>query len=196
MSTQIFKSALTMCLALVFLSCSFFTPKSTTKPSAADVEKEEQAVYSFFVPEQGTALILRDTSTNISGDNPQQTIDSIKSNWKGVSEETLDSYLERNKQPSQLSPDMDLGTEYILLSTEELAKVTSQPNWHEALKDKYPNSNGYIMFSRVGFNNTLDQALIYVGNIAGPLAGAGYYYLMQKKNGEWTIKDQMMVWIS
>ena len=196
MSTQIFRSAIAVFLTLVFLSCSFFTPKSTSKPSIVGMEKEEQAVYSFFVAKQGTVLILRDTSTNISDDNPRQTIDSLRSNWKDVGGETLDSYLERNKQLNQLSPTMDLGTRYILLSPEELAKVTSQPNWHQALKEKYPSSNGYLIFSRVGFNNTLDQALIYVGNVAGPLMGAGYYYLMQKKDGEWRIKDQMMVWIS
>jgi len=48
----------------------------------------------------------------------------------------------------------------------------------------------------VGFNNSLDQAVIYVGNMAGPLIGSGFYYLMEKKNGEWVIKEQVMVWIS
>ncbi|HLO14778.1 MAG TPA: hypothetical protein VK206_08115 [Anaerolineales bacterium] len=196
MSIQIFKSALAVSLALVFLACSFFIPQAAPTPSAVDIEKEEQAVYSVFVSGQGTVLILRDTSTNISGDNPQQTLDYIKSGLKDISHETLDNYLERNKQPSQLSPDMDLGMEYILLSPEELAKITSQPNWHEILREKYPNSGGYLIFSRVGFNHSLDQALIYVGQVAGPLMGAGYYYLMEKKDGEWKIKEQIMVWIS
>lgn len=196
MSTRILKSALAVPLILIFLACSFFTPESASRPSAADIEKEEQAVYSFFVNKDSTTLILQDTSTNISDDNPQQTIEYIKSGLKDVSKETLASYLDRNKQPTQLSAEMDLGVDYILLSNEELSKITGQPNWHKTLNEQYPGSGGYLMFSRVGFNNTLDQALIYVGSVAGPLMGSGSCYLMEKKNGEWLIKEQIMVWIS
>jgi hypothetical protein len=114
----------------------------------------------------------------------------------GISNETIDSYVERNVQPSQLAPDMQLGVDYVLLSQEELAEISSQGNWHEILQERYPGSEGYLIFSRVGFNRTLDQAVLYVGDVAGPLMGAGYCYLLEKQNGEWTIKEQTMVWIS
>jgi hypothetical protein len=52
------------------------------------------------------------------------------------------------------------------------------------------------MFSRVGFNDTVDQALVYVADVAGPLAGSGFYHLMEKKHGQWTIQQSIMVWIS
>jgi hypothetical protein len=194
MSTKVFKNLLMVPLALIFLACSVFTPQPT--PEAADMEKEEQAVYSFFMQTSGTTLILQDTSTNITDDTAQQTMDYIKSDLKGISRETLNNYLERNEQPGQLAPDMDLGADYLLLDSKGLAKITRQPNWHEILKEKYPTSEGYIVFSRVGFNRTLDQALIYVGRVRGPLMGAGYYYLMGKIDGEWRIKEEIMVWIS
>jgi len=196
MSTPILKSTLTVFLALIFLACSLFIPRSGSTPSAADVEKEEQAVYSFFVSGHDTALILQDTSINISDDRPQETVDYIKSGMKDVSKETLDHFTERNRQPGQLSPNMDLGVDYILINTQELAKLTRQPNWREVLNEQYPNAGGYLVFSRVGFNHTLDQALIYVAGIAGPWMGSGSYYLMEKKDGEWIIKEQIMAWIS
>jgi len=31
---------------------------------------------------------------------------------------------------------------------------------------------------------------------AQPMMGSGFYYLMEKKNGEWLIKEQVMAWIS
>ena len=180
---------------LNLLACSVLTPPVPT-PKAGDIDKEEQAVYSFFVAENSRALILQDTSTNISGDDPQQTGDFIKSGLKGLSRETLDSYLDRNKQPSQLSPTMNLGVDYVSLSREDLMKISSQPDWGELMNAKFPGTYGYIIFSRVGFNNTLDQAVIYVGNVGGPLMGAGYYYLMEKQNGQWIMKEQVMAWIS
>jgi hypothetical protein len=196
MFTKLLKRSPILLLALSFMACSVLTPPAAPVPVAGDIDKEEQAVYSFFAQENSRALILQDTSTNIAGDSPQQTIEFIKSGFKDVSEETLDNYLERNGQPGQLSPDMHLGVDYVLLTKEDLANISSQPNWGQVLAEKYPGTRGYIIFSRVGFNNTLDQAVIYVGNVDGPLMGAGYYYLMEKQKGQWLVKDQVMAWIS
>ena len=182
-------------LVCMLISCSAPTPVPT--PSAADIEKEEQTIYSLFLHDAGgAALILQDTSSEISTEKPQQSIDYIQSGLKSISSETLNNYLSRNAQPSQLSPDMNLGMDYVLLSADELAEIFSQPNWNQFLAEKYPGSYGLYTFSRVGFNNSLDQAVIYVGNVAAPMMGAGFYYLMEKKNGKWLIKEQVNVWMS
>ncbi len=72
MFTQLLKKSPILLLALNLLACSVLTPAVPT-PRAADIDKEEQAVYSFFVAENNKALILQDTSTNMSSDDPQQT---------------------------------------------------------------------------------------------------------------------------
>ena len=195
MLNKLFKKSAIILLPLSFIACSFLTPIPI--PTSADIEKEEQSVYSFFIHDtSGAALILQETSTNISEDHPEESINFIKSGLKNISKETVDSYLTRNAKSSQLSPDMHLGMDYKLLTTDELGKISSQPNWGELLTQKYPNSHGYTIFSRVGFNNSLNQAVIYVGNVAGPMMGSGFYYLMEKKNGEWLLKEQVMSWIS
>ena len=196
MSIKLLKKASIILLTLNFIACSIFTPAVPT-PSKADIEKEEQAIYSFFVSgSNGTAVIMLETSTNISGQAPREIREHIKSSFKDISNETVESYLARNAQPSQLSSDMNLGMDYVFLSADELSKISSQLNWGELLAGKYPNSHGYTIFSRIGFNNSLDQAVIYVGNVEGPMMGSGFYYLMEKENGEWVIKEQVMVWIS
>ncbi len=180
---------------LSFTACSFLTPAAT--PSAADIEKEEQAVYSFFVGGgERTVLILQETSADISANDPQKSLDYIRSGLPSLSDEALDNFVQRNQQSGPLAPDMELDVDYILLSTEELSEITRQSNWGEVITQKYPGSYGYTMFSRVGFNNTLDQAVIYVGSMAAPLMGSGFYYLMEKENGDWVIKEQVMAWIS
>lgn len=195
MSIRFLKKIMLVFLLVNVLACNFLTP--APKPDAADIEREEQVVYSFFVNAgDGPAVLLQDTTTDISQDDPQQTTDYVKDGLKNISDETLDNYLERNAEPSRLSPDMDLDMEYVLLSAEEHQSIFKQPDGWDVFYEKYPGSGGYTALSRVGFNSTLDQALIYVGNMAGPLMGAGFYYLMEKKNGEWVIKEQIMVWIS
>ncbi len=195
MSARLLKKTAIVLLALNFIACSFLAPKA--EATVEEIEKEEQAVYSFFVGDStGTVVILQDTATEIPTDDPQQTIDYIKSGLKRLSDETLDNYMARNEKPGQLSPDMQLGVDYVLLSTDELSKISSQPDWPEVMAEKYSGSGGYVIFSRVGFNAALDQALVYVGDVAGPLMGAGFYYLLEKRNGEWVMIEQIMVWIS
>ena len=132
---------------------------STPLVSPADVEKEEHAVYSsFFKNYSETIVILQETSTGFipsSSDELQQRMEYITSGLPGSSKETLDDFYERNRrQPSQLSPDMQLGVEYILLSAEEFSSIMNQSGW-DAFYEKYSRS-GYVQLSRVGFNKSLD----------------------------------------
>jgi len=64
------------------------------------------------------------------------------------------------------------------------------------MNKRYPNSQGTMTLSGVGFNRNINQALVYVGNPEGFLAGAGYYVLLVKEKGTWVIKQKLMTWIS
>jgi hypothetical protein len=197
MADKFIRTALCLVLFIILFACSSLSCSPAPTPASADIEREEWAVYSFFLPTNGNVpLILERTSSDISSDDPKQSIDYIKSGLKGISNETVKSYLARNAQPSQLSADMDLGIKYKLLTADELKRISSQPNWGELLTQEYPGSHGYTVFSRVGFNHTLDQAVIYVGNVGGPMMGSGSFYLMEKQNGEWILKEEVMSWIS
>lgn len=183
------------CLIIVTVpACSLFTSK-TPQPNLQDIEREEQVVYSLFIGDDPT-LLLETTDTGFFKSSPKEMKKYIQSSISDISNETINSFLERNAQPSQLSPNMKLGVEYTLLSEAELKEISSQSNWGEVLKEKYPGYSGYKIFSRVGFNATLDQAVIYVGQIWGPLAGSGTCYYLEKQNGEWLLMGEIMTWIS
>ena len=165
-------------------------PAQTPTPvvSQADIEKEKQAVYaSFFKNYSGTVIFQEDTSTGFlpsSSNELEQRMAYISSDLPSASKETLNDFLERNRrQPSQLSSDMQLGIRYILLSTEELSAIIDQPNGWDVFHEKYSPS-GYMQLSQVGFNETLDEAIVYVGSVPGPMMGSGNYYLMEKKGGQ------------
>ncbi len=195
MTDKLIRTVIALVLFIGLFACSSLS--TAPAPSAAEIEKEEQAIYTFFLPDTGSpVLILEETSSDISSDNPDQMIDYVKSDLEDLSKETLNHFLEQNAQHTKLSADMDLGVEYKLLTADELKRIASQPNWGELLTQEYPGSYGYTIFSRVGFNNSLDQALIYVGSVGGPLMGSGSYFLMEKQNGEWRMMDQIEVWIS
>ena len=171
---------------------------SMEAPSQSDENNsDEQAVYSvFFAENPDVTLLLQDTGADSSMTSPEEVMDFIKSGLPAVSDETINDYLKNNKQDSQLSASMNVGAEYQLLSADEFAEISSQSDWGNVLKEKYPDSNGYMFFSRVGFNNAHDQALIYVGRVYGPLAGEASYYLLEKKDAKWMIVNQILRVIS
>jgi hypothetical protein len=175
------------------------TQTPTPVVSQAELEKEEQGVYaSFFKDSTGTIVIQKDTSTGwlpSSEDELKQRMDYIASGLPNASNETLDNFFQRNRQSTQLAPDMQLGIHYILVSADEFSAVMDQPNGWDAFYKKYSPS-GYMQFSRVGFNDTVDQAIVYVGSIPGPMMGSGNYYLLEKKGGQWSIREQVLAWVS
>ena len=192
---------------LLILSLSFFiaactaTPISTPTPAADQVYREEQAVYAFLLPkmyENKAYVIMATTATNPAGvDNTAQTLDYVLQNMHGVSSETAESFQARNDTVYPIQPDMDLGSPYTLLGQAERSRIfgQNQSGW-EIFYNRHPQAPGITTLSRVGFNKTFDQALVYIGTQSNWLAGAGYYVLLKKGAGGWSIDQQVMTWVS
>ena len=198
MKKLLFKAILFSTLLPLITACAGTASTPTVLPE--DIDKEEQAVYStFFHNTSETIVILRDTQTGFlssSSEELEERMHYIASGLPAASEETLADFFERNRrQPGQLSPDMQLGVAYVLLSTDEFSAVMNQPNGWDAFYEKYSPS-GYVQLSRVGFNKTLDQAIVYFSSVPGPMMGSGNYYLMEKKDGQWVIREQVLAWVS
>jgi len=59
----------------------------------------------------------------------------------------------------------------------------------------YPNSNGLMIFRRIGYNSTKNQAIVEFEHIE--IHGAGYLvYLAKTDNNEWEVIEWVMWWIS
>ena len=143
-------------------------------------------------------VIMADTATSATGvDNTAQTLDYVLQNMHDVAPETLDSFRSRNDDSQPLRPDMQLGGPYTLLSQAGKNQIFSQnqSGW-DIFYNRYPQAPGITTFSRVGFNATLDQALVYMGTQSNWLVGTGYYILLKKVNGTWSIDQQVMIWES
>jgi hypothetical protein len=86
-----------------------------------------------------------------------------------------------------------------LIGQEELNFVFSvsdiNGSWENFYKT-YPNSNGYINFSRIGYNTTKTQAVLEIGNFYASLGADGAIVFLQKKNAVWKIVKIQMTWVS
>ena len=57
-------------------------------------------------------------------------------------------------------------------------------------------SEGIFIFSRISYNVNKDKACFYFENICSGLCGSGRFVFVQKINGIWEIKEELLNWIS
>ena len=175
------------------------TPLPT--PSTGQIDTEQQAVYAFLLLnlyQHREYVIMDTTSTGVTGvENTTQTLDYVLQNMHSVDSGTVVSFRSRNDAAYPISPDMNIGGPYTLLSQAGRQKIfgENQSGW-EIFYERYPQAPGITTLSRVGFNNSLDQALVYIGTQSNWLAGSGYYILLKKLDGAWSIDQRVMTWIS
>lgn len=193
---------LTLSVILLLLAACGPRPTSgPSTPSADQVKLEEQAVYTALFKDMFNApmvVLMEQTSTDPGGvENTASTVDSVMKDLPGIDKATVENFKARNDQAYALSPEMNVGVKYVLLSQAEMNKFfgINQDGW-QAFYQNYPDAPGITSVSRVGFNSTYDQALVYIGTMSHYLAGAGYYALMVKVNGVWALSIKTMTWIS
>lgn len=195
-----FKKLLTVYLAVVLTACGG-VPSPTPTPSSGQIDLEQQAVYAALLHSlySSSNFVIMDTTATSPGgvEDTSSIIDNILQNMHGVDAVTGDSFRVRNNASYPVSPRMDLGTPYVLLTRDQMTRLfnQNQDGW-QLFYEQYPGALGITTISQVGFNASFDQALVYVGTMSHWLAGAGYFVLLNKVNGAWVVDQQVMSWIS
>lgn len=86
-----------------------------------------------------------------------------------------------------------------LVGEEELNFIFSGSDvnggWEKFYK-KYPNSNGYTRFSRIGYNTDKTCAVLEIGNFYASLGAGGAIVFLKKENALWKIVKIQMTWVS
>jgi hypothetical protein len=175
-----------------------------TMPPAATLDAEEQVVYREILAQKYPAsfyVIQAETDPDgTPGDSSppdQQVMASQVTICRDVRSETTSNYLERNDSAHPVAADMNLAVSYVLITDEELEQIFSgsSDGW-QTFYARYPNAPGIIKLSRVGFDERMDQALVYVGHMFGGLGGEGGFYLLQKDGSAWAVVCERVSWIS
>jgi len=196
-----FKKNLLLVLVVYAAACSPTRPTLIPTSATDQINREEQTVYAFLLAklyQHKGYVIMADTATSSTGvDNTAQTLDYVLQNMHGMASGTLASFRARNTSSQVLRPDMQLGGPFTLLSQNARSQIFSQnqSGW-DIFYNRYPQAPGITTFSRVGFDANFDQALVYMGTQSNWLVGTGYYFLLKKVYGTWSIDQQVMIWAS
>jgi hypothetical protein len=158
-------------------------------PAASD--QDEAAIYALFMgdPAGKIVIVREDTFTGEpTPQNEEETKKSIQANLPSASSETINNYISVNSVSSKLPSNMNLGVNYVLISTADFLEITGSPNWRDTWRRKYPNSEvSCITFSKIGFDESHTQALVYVARL---WVEEGYYLLEHNaENGAWKVVE-------
>lgn len=117
---------------------------------------------------------------------------------------TLKDFLTKNTELSKLSGQFNLRIPYLILAKTRIEESFKSATagidslnsaWQEFYK-KHPDSSGYIVLSRVGFDAEMKQAMVYVADYCGGLCAEGRYVLMTKDQNSWKIDKELHLWIA
>jgi hypothetical protein len=66
----------------------------------------------------------------------------------------------------------------------------------KSFEKPFPGASGIISFSHVGFDASLDEAIVSTAFVCGGLCGTGKVYVLKKRWGRWRVVNQLIVWVS
>lgn len=167
-------------------------------PLVTEVDPEEYALFSAMLDQrlvgyqqEGAVVIRAQTSADI---------DVLEFALEGPSElpaDLVEAYRLRNDQPYTLDRGFTLKDSYELMPQPEYEQLlrTAGTSW-EDFEARYPQAEGVFLFSRAGLNATRDQALVTMSYYCGSLCLEGGMFLMEKQDGIWKVKQELVVWMA
>jgi hypothetical protein len=172
------------------------------------LSREEYAIYSAIISKhymkQGVRLVVVTTPTCCEASQGLRD-DAIARFHYSVrpepfpSPETWDSYVERNRTSVDVQKLFKLTVALKIVPYKKIESLFDMIELDEDWKTFYrmfPHSNGYIRFSRAGFNRAGDEAFVSTAWMSGSLSGEGRYILLRKNDGRWNIETSITTWVS
>ena len=115
----------------------------------------------------------------------------------GVEKATFDGYVSSNLTSRYVRREIGEDPRITFLSEHESIGIFNrQRNGWAEFRKRFPDANGFITFSEVGFNPTFTQALVSVEKQCGGLCGEGKFVVLKKINGRWMIMRKVYIWNS
>jgi len=186
-------------LSLEFGAVSVSAPARQSSSDAA-VPAEEYEIYSTIIKQRyvqpNTKLLIIEERT-FRYDFAADDEEPWREKHKGVTidRSAIEDYEAKNSSKWLLNKAMFKLPIKLNLITDLDLKAIFHGHWGELewidYYRKYPDSTGFVMLSRIGFNTERTQGLLYIGSRCGPGCGEIHFLLLEKANGTWTTKKEL-----
>jgi len=177
--------------------------------SPVEVSDEEYAVYNallaaskeFSLGSRYQYITVYDQtglSEKLAGEG-EDLYPTIRQEMPAVTEQLVANLITANAEPYDLAPRFTFEVPVVLVSWGEydaLSNELEEQECFEAVQEWFPHPEfqGWFRLSRVGFNEAMDQALVYVESYV--CNGAGFILLLEKQDGIWRVTAHNLVWLS
>jgi hypothetical protein len=194
-------------VAVPCLNAQSAPQKTPAKAKTCQLTQDDYAVYSALVealgvpehPEDASkrnAILIADTTAAPRDVRSHFGTCGYRSKSKAAPGKDTVVAFERNAQSScLLNSQFGDGKPYTVIARGELDKAFKGGSWQDFYKE-YPESGGYWIFSRPGYNSARNEAVLSVSHWCGELSGTGHLYFLAKQNGQWKVQNRLMLWIS
>jgi hypothetical protein len=197
---NIYQTFVTGLLLFISLSACNAVPATPTptKTPLPDREVETYRVYSALIQAKyvggGIERIVIEEETGHHFN--ESTLESIQHTFK-LKRDILDDFIAQNRTPRFLEDVFKLNVEVVLFDEVEAKGVFSPEDYAwVTFHEKYPNSQGLIKLSGVGFNKDMTRALVQVGIERCVDCGEGWIFLLENRNGNWVVVGEEILWVS
>lgn len=168
-----------------------------------EVSDEEYKIYAsaieqfYITPAEKPVKLLMIEERTFRYDFTVQNEEPWREKYKGltIDQSAIEDYETKNSKKCLLRKEsFTLPVKHSLITDLDL-KAIFHGNWGELewinYYRRFPDSIGFVMVSRVGFNTDHTQALLYLGSRCGPFCGEIHFLLLQNANGTWTVKKEL-----
>lgn len=117
---------------------------------------------------------------------------SLNENLPELEKDTYKDFNNQNRISEKFSKPKNIDN-IVLVSKNETAKIMkgNTDGWN-SFYEKYPESQGILKVSNIGFNKNRDQALLFVENRANRQEGLGYFILFTRIGDLWK-EDKIVI---
>jgi hypothetical protein len=120
-------------------------------------------------------------------------------NELGLPPAAFDDWVRRNHTQDPIAHPLKLEVSYQVLSAklraELFADVAPALGWQQ-FDARFPDTNGWIRLSHVGFSDDYRQALVYLEHQCGATCGTGHLFRLDATmQGSWIVADGLIVWM-
>ncbi len=115
----------------------------------------------------------------------ERMLSYIRENLEGVGEETLSNFVEKNRGRHPVEASFDPKGRLVPVNDEEFRHIFRDGEGWNRFRQTFPESDGTLRISRVGFDGGFSQALMYAGQQFDWDTGSSGFWLFVKVGGEW-----------
>jgi hypothetical protein len=170
------------------------TPVNVQNSSPFDRSKESNRIYSAILDHKwkNGSVIVRDHTGRGLFQNDAWLENNVGESYPDAASD----FKTANDKDLEIENRFDYSGKASLIDQQEFRKTIDGGDGWDLFKKNHAGASGIVTFSAVGFDRDGTHALVNVSYLCWSHCGNGSFYILEKKDGEWTVSQEIGTWIS